>query len=559
MYMQRTQGGVNPRGNQPQSNLQTSTVRGFEGGLNVIDTDLNMAPKYARVLDNIERGLDGSLSLRAGTTMLTNAMPSSSPIVNIYYFVGFVISVQQDGVVTKTAADGTVYHMTIGGDDPWGPTISYVSFTIFNSDLIITNGKDKPLLVSGKPTDPNYLELQFLMDLGVGTNINTPIAKYVIAHGQYTCMAGIPGSPSTMYISSKGTSGTWPGDPAPNDAIYLDLGPRVSLGSATITGMVAYRDKLLVTFERGVLPMSLGVYTGTPSVHTPSDDGFIEEFGCQAHRSLISVGDDTFYVDNIGINSIARVTLFNTLRPVRASQLIDPLITELMQSLSQDQIDAYVFAVYDIRHFRYMIFIPVFDSLGVLQETIGFSYTNIPTLKIQAWARIRGWIWQCACRTSLENVIFAMGNKLYYYDFNDPISAVDYRGDPDYNDGKGLPIPFKWEMPWADFKKRMDTKVMRYILFDTQGTSRFICQVFIDNVKEPYLTADFAAGEGGGYGTVPYGTTPYGGGGRRTVDERLFAFTAKFHLLKLIFSGTATTKLKFIAITIAYVHGGIRR
>ena len=72
----------------------------------------------------------------------------------------------------------------------------------------------------------------------------------------------------------------------PNDAIALDVGPRVSLGSATITGLVAYRDKLLVTFERGVLPLNLGVYTGSPAIHTPTDDGFIEEFGCLTHRSL---------------------------------------------------------------------------------------------------------------------------------------------------------------------------------------------------------------------------------------------------------------------------------
>jgi hypothetical protein len=115
-----------------------------------------------------------------------------------------------------------------------------------------------------------------LIDLGTLTNINTPVGKYVIAHGQYTCIAGVASDPSKLYISARGTSGTYFGDPAPNDAVILDLGPRVSLGNATITGLVAYRDKLLVTFERGVLPLNLGVYTGSPSVHTPSDDGFID-------------------------------------------------------------------------------------------------------------------------------------------------------------------------------------------------------------------------------------------------------------------------------------------
>ena len=186
-----------------------------------------------------------------------------------------------------------------------------------------------------------------------------PVGKYVIAHGRYTIIAGVASDPSTIFVSMQDTSGTYVGDDPPMMPL-LDLGPRVSLGDATITGMVAYRDKLLVTFERGVLPVNLGVYTGTPAVHTPTDDGFIEEYGCLAHRSLVSVGDDTFFNDNVGINSVARINLFNTLRPQRLSQLIDPLITGLIQGLTNAQVQQYVFAVYDLRHFRYMIFIPVF-------------------------------------------------------------------------------------------------------------------------------------------------------------------------------------------------------
>ena len=58
--------------------------------------------------------------------------------------------------------------------------------------------------------------------------------------------------------------------------------------------MVAYRDKLLVTFERGVLPVNLGcMHRFTPAVHTPTDDGFIEEFGCLTHQVTWSVSVTT--------------------------------------------------------------------------------------------------------------------------------------------------------------------------------------------------------------------------------------------------------------------------
>src|SRR5215472_18580 len=417
MYLQKTTGNLDPKAGAPAEQLRMTTIRSFEGGLNVADTDLNMSPKFAKILDNIERQTDGSLAVRPGTALFSNQMWDSTAITNHYYFNAFVIAVQNSGAFTKVAGDGTGTNMSrVGapaGTKPWTTATDYASFTIFNSDLIACNGKDKPILVKGNPSDPNYMAAQYLVDEATLSNVNTPVGKYVVAHGQYTIIAGVPSAPSTLFISAKGTSGTYVGDPPPNDAVNIDLGPRVSLGSATITGLVAYRDKLLVTFERGALPLNLGVYTGSPAVHTPTDDGFIEEFGCLCHRSLVSVGDDTFYNDNIGVNSINRITLFNTLRPLRVSHLIDKLITALIQPLSEDQIQQNVFAVYDIRNFRYMLFIPTFDGSGNVTGSIGFSYTNIPTLKVQAWARLTGWRWQSACRTALQNIIFSQDNKLY--------------------------------------------------------------------------------------------------------------------------------------------------
>ena len=565
MYLNKTSGNLNPRGQQPQSNLQISTVRSFTGGLNVVDTDLNMTPAFAKVLDNVERAIDGSLHVRPGTVLVTNQLPDTSPIINCYYFNGVIVTVQYSGRISKVNADGTTIALLNAGADWWTPGSVEVNFTIFNSDLIIVNGRDKPLIISGNPIDANYMLADFLVDLGSLSNVNTPIGKYVVAHAQYTCIAGVPSNPSTLYISQRGTSGTYVGDPPPNDAIALDLGPRVSLGSATITGMVAYRDKLVVTFERGVLPINLGVYTGTPAVHTPTDDGFIEEFGCLTHRSLVSVGDDTFYCDNVGVNSISRLNIFQTLRPLRASHLIDPLITAMLQPLSAAQVSKHVFAVYDLRNFRYILFAPVFAADGVtVTETIGFSYSNIPALKVQAWARLRGWNWQASCRTALQNVVFAQGNKLYAYDFDAVDSAVDFRNDPAINGGAGSPVSFEWELPWADFKQRMHIKETRYIAMDTQGTAEFTIEGYVDNIityqgaRVPMLSMKFVGGDSGGYGNDHYGGAPYGGG-RNSSDERLFAWTTKFKLLKLRITGTTTRALRFISISIAYVGGGIRR
>jgi hypothetical protein len=556
----------NPQKIGATERLQASTIRSYSGGLNVADTDLNMSPSYAKVLDNIERSTDGTLSIRPGTLFLSSVGDSAHYIVNCTYFNGYVISVMDDGTFWQTNGAGTTTQMTlvVGGGNPFTPGTTFVSFTIFNSDLLVANGKDKPIIISGNPNKPNYMLPDFIQDLANGTNVNTPVGAFITSHGQYTIIAGIPAEPSYIYISAKGTSGTYLNDPAPNDAVAIDLGPRVSIGSATITGVISYRDKLMVMFERGALPMNLGVYTGTTPVHTPTDDGFIEEFGCASHRSMHSVGDDMFYCDNVGVISTNRIAVFNTLRPIRASQLIDPLITAMMSTLSQAQISKYVFSVYDLRHFRYMLFIPSFDSGGNLVETVGFSYTNIPTLKVSAWARLRGWTWQCGCRTALQNVIFANGNKLYAYDFAATDTCIDFRNDPAVDSGVGLPVTFDWELPWADFKQRTQTKTMRYLGLDTQGTGKFTAELYADNYytyngsRVPLLSMDFLGGDAAGYGAAPYGDSPYGGG-RRTSEERLYAYVAKFKLMKLRFFGTTRNKVKFISISVLYMHGTVRR
>lgn len=548
--------------------LDTSTVRSFEGGLNVIDTDLNMKPKFSVVLDNMERGIDGTLSLRPGTKLFST-LPTNSSIVNSYYFNGYLISVTDDGVVWKTDAAGNATIMLTAGTSPWLAglgSLTFVSFAVFNSDLIISCGVHKPLIIPGNPNNLLYNTLQFLVDLASLSLVNVPVGTMVITHGQYTIISGIPSLPSFIYVSSKGTSGTYVGEAPPNDAIALDLGQRVSLGSSAVTGMVSYRDKLLVTFERGVLPINLGVYVGSPAVHTPTDDGFIEEFGCIAHRSLVSVGDDTFFCDNIGVNSVQRVVLYNTLRPNRASEFISPLITAALQPLSPAQITQYVFAVYDMRHRRYMLFVPVFDGTGVITETVVFSYTSVPALKVEAWARLRGWVFSSGARTSLQNIIFGFGNKLYSYDFDDPDTNADFVGDTSVNaDGTGIPINFTWEMPWADFGKRMNVKKTRFMALDTVGTGSFTIKMYVDNIRTdssgndaPALSTDMQGGSVGGYGLQKYGSTPYGGG-RPTGDERLFAWTVPFKISKLQITGSSKKPLRIISVSLGYERGDVRR
>jgi hypothetical protein len=81
----------------------------------------------------------------------------------------------------------------------------------------------------------------------------------------------------------------------------------------------------------------------------------------------------------------------------------------------------------------------------------------------------------------------------------------------------------------------------------------------VDNITSaPLLTFPFLGGAAGGFGNSGFGNTPFGGG-RIVTNEKLFAFVAKFKLLKLKIIGTTTAPLRFVSITIAYLMGSLRR
>jgi hypothetical protein len=55
-----------PPSRQQTKEYKTTTIRQFDGGWNVVDNELTLAPRFARIFDNVVRGSDGSVSVRPG-------------------------------------------------------------------------------------------------------------------------------------------------------------------------------------------------------------------------------------------------------------------------------------------------------------------------------------------------------------------------------------------------------------------------------------------------------------------------------------------------------------
>lgn len=549
---------------QHREQLRAATIRDFSGGWNVLDDDLNLSTVYAPKLYNCYYSTSSTVNVRYGTRLFVDmSLKLSSPatLINTEYFNDYIVGVFSNGEIVRARADGlteliwsNAYAATLPGSPAgWSATI-FASFAQFNGELIICNGVDKPLIIN-----KNY-NIGYLADLATGSNLNVPICRYVVAANRYLIMAGDPVNPNRIHISARDTSGTWFGDPPPNDATYVDVGSVIP-NANTIRGLTPFRDKLIIGYAEGAIIGTLGIYTD--EAHTPNFDDGVPEYGAISHRSFINYGDDVLFMDRVGVSSLKRTTFTGTIRPERASDLIDPEIVSLIEDYTYEDLEDRAFAVFNQREGQFMFFVPNSADPTQTTESVGYIFNYRPSLKVNAWSRFDGWNWVCAVRTSQNNIFFGSADgKLWLYGSQENPILNDFMGDTSINGGQGVPIEFDWELPWSDFNKRSRSKNSKYISFDTRGTARFTCRMYIDRYlvdrdgnDAPALMSEFIGGDGGGFGNGPQ---PFGGG-RDTSNELLYAWPTKFQLGKLRFSGQASGGLSFVSITLHYIDGGINR
>ena len=583
-----------------------ATLRDFSGGWNVVDNDLNLDNKFSKILENMQLGIDGANEVRPGTILFAETNEYLDTIVNCEYYSGHIIAVGKNGKLVKIDSTGKVSEIwsdtwannLAGNPDGW-TTTTFASFAVFNGDLIVCNGINKPLIINSS------INVEYLKDLATNTNANTPIARFVVAHGRYLVMAGdlTAGTEDKLYISATDVSGTWVGDSAPNDAVNLNLGSRVPSGSFAIKGLGRFRDKLMVMFEDAVLPGTLGVFT--EDVHTPTFDDAMENVGALSHRVIQTVGEDILFGDVNGISSIKRALFTGATQSKRNSQLIDPEYHKVLDQLNSTiAIEDNVWSIWDSANTNYMFFVPNGSTDELTTEYRCFVYKKNEALKISSWSDWRNWNFKSGCRSALKHLFLTTGTQVYrlgesthnqvYTDyqgdqemFSDDTTFLDNTGfNPVANEAdSGVPIQFIWELPWSDNNDRFKVKNSRYINFDTLGDNKFLVEMFTDNiykdktdfgenweedslkfddltgwdvdVLDPTLSMVFEGGDSPGFGSDEFGEDF--GGGRPTRLEKLYAWTAKYKIQKLRLSGDAVNQLKVISVSLAYLGGSVRR
>ena len=215
---------------QQKTKMESVTLHGFGGGLNLVDDDQVMSPKFVKSLKNFRRVPSGGQKLRWGQSFFTDIATTNhelredgsaerredggfelregiqipispvgvSDIIDCVYFNNRIVSVSQNGWVTTTNDLGQteiIWAPTIavalpGAPAFWSTGLTLVSFVPFKNTLIIHNGVDKPINI-----DSNFV-VTYLQDLATGSNVNTPIGKYGCVASNYHCVAGFASAPT---------------------------------------------------------------------------------------------------------------------------------------------------------------------------------------------------------------------------------------------------------------------------------------------------------------------------------------------------------------------------
>lgn len=590
--------------------LKQTTARDFSGGLNVVDSEFNLASKYAVISKNVVFNDNGDIQVRWGTRQLAflgllDGVATSGRVVAMEYYFTYLIVVMSSGYIYRVSADGSygvVWSPTIASTLPntpngWGITNS-ATFTQYLGQLIVANGTDKPIVID------NALNAQYLQDLGTGTNINTPIAKYVITHNNYVVMAGDPNAPGRLYISNAGTSGTWVGDPLPNDAITFDVDKYAPDSIGEITGLCSYRDRLLVFFTEYVVSIQLGSYSSaTPPVHTPKVDDVIDAVGAVAHRSIVNLGDRILFLDYTGVSQLKAKTLTQQLSPDRMSMLIDPIMSRALGNTSRATLQQRCFAVYDKRENRILWFIPTNEDVSASQPMTVLCASLLGN-KI-AWSQFTNWQFRAGAVSTEGRVFLGSDRQVFRYGSRNEPVLTDYENlsgqfpfasrpgtADDYSDGYvygtycpssygAVGIDFEHELPWNALGDRTLWKSMHYLTMDTEGSSKFTLSLFVDDLKKrsesvgsgwsdsslftdgsgwspttytPYATMEFYGGDRGSHNV---GDAPLSSGYRPTDSMNLYAMYARFRFFKMSISGTSYSHLRIVGISIYHAVGGI--
>ena len=400
-----------------RSKIENITLRGFPGGLNTLDSDIGIDPKFVTVLNNFTRTPNGSHRVRYGTQWFTDIATTAGltqpcHIVDMEYFVNSIFAVTDRGEVVSIDINGVKtmrWSQAIAGGPPpfgWGNAENYVTtvdFVPFKSKLIIHTGVDKPLAIS-----PDY-SVRLLGDAAFVEHPTTyvPIGRFGCVVANYHCVAGIPSAPTSIYVSAKSTDGTFVGAPD-SDGIFFDVGAYAPEGAPEIRGIAGFRSYLIVFFATQSLLVKLGNYEsiGDPPVitHVPIFPDTLPQFGLLSHRCYAQVENDLIFAGRDGVSSARRNLQSAEIDSTFISNRVEPTYRHDVGMISDDTLRLQAFMIKDkLEH----------STVTHLPGGKAFTYTSDEQPKYQSWSTWTTPTYTCGCSSFLGRVFYAQGTRIF--------------------------------------------------------------------------------------------------------------------------------------------------
>lgn len=589
---------IKVRKTQPPKEIN---LKDFSGGLDLYENDLNLSLRFSKVLKNFNYEQDGHMALRFGTKFKWNVSPTvTGDIIEVYYFNDKLLCFTANGQIASITDSGTVtaiWNTTIANALPgtpagWSTGLKSIDFTEFRNELVVCNGVDKPLLIT------NAHVVKYLQDIPTGSNINTPTGYYCTTVANYCVIAGISSKPNDIYISSTGTSGTWPGDTAPNDAISINVGAYSAVTGGVIRGLSSFRNFLLVHYAETTLIIQLGIFDDAGK-HKPVISDTIPQYGVTSHRTIITMQTDVVFSDQKGVHSAKRNIFGGAFETDDYTQRILKGYVADAPYPEADRLKC--FAVFNQLEKRIPFHLYKEDDT---RKVYALSFSD--NLKKRNWSIYEDMPWSAGCVSSKGRIFYSLGSKIFQYG-NSAFTDEDYHADKideydstwaaltayvtghrvlqggvvyiatsnhtstatfaddlltSWEEYEGEEISFDWQFPWTDFGQRMKKKKLCYVGNDSLGTATFNIDVFVDGIYKdaddnynPALSMSFVGGSSGGYGNLDQ---PYGGG-RRSGDERLWQYPVEFKRIKFRIHGSTREELKFSILSLLYILGTYKR
>lgn len=293
----------------------------------------------------------------------------------LFDHIGEIVAINTTTNTVTRIWDIALARATVGAPLGWRMAIGekplqLFAFDTFKQTLIVANGRD-----NDKPIEINFNRTagavtQFLVDPATTSNANVYAADFILSFDGYVLLGASMNTTTlstnnltTVDISAAGTSGVFIGNPAPDDAVQLDLGRVTQTLEPRITGLANIRGNVFIGFYDTAMLGKLGIYSGT--LHEPEFKDQVPQHGALNQRVIMNIGNDLLMCDYAGVPAFSQSQMSGTIVPERLSQLIDPELNKHLARLSDNTLRYKVWAMFNVRDRMYMLFLPKHDSKSV--------------------------------------------------------------------------------------------------------------------------------------------------------------------------------------------------